>query len=96
MSEQQKPTILLVASSANSIKLVSKHLREYFVLHTAEDAEAAWESLLENQEIVLLICELELMIDQYGLLERIRSAGDSWLAATEAPSISGYAVSARA
>lgn len=83
MSEpEQKPMILLVASSAHSIKLVSKHLQEHFALRTAEDAESAWDSLLENREIVLLIGELELMISQFGLLERIRSAGDSWLAAT--------------
>jgi diguanylate cyclase (GGDEF)-like protein len=83
MSEQkEKPTILLVASSAHSIKLVSKHLQKHFALLTAEDAEAAWDSLLKDREIVLVICELEIMINQFGLLERIRSAGDSWLAAT--------------
>lgn len=83
MSEQkEKPTILLVASSVHSIKLVSKHLQEHFALLTAEDAEAAWDSLLKDREIVLVICELEIMINQFGLLERIRSAGDSWLAAT--------------
>jgi len=83
MSEQkEKPTILLVASSVHSIKLVSKHLQEHFALLTAEDAEAAWDLLLKDREIVLVICELELMINQFGLLERIRSAGDSWLAAT--------------
>jgi diguanylate cyclase (GGDEF)-like protein len=83
MSEQkEKPTILLVASSVHSIKLVSKHLQEHFTLLTAEDAEAAWDLLLKEREIVLVICELEIMINQFGLLERIRSAGDSWLAAT--------------
>jgi diguanylate cyclase (GGDEF)-like protein len=83
MSEQkEKPTILLVASSAHSIKLVSKHLQKHFALLTAEDAEAAWDSLLKDREIVLVICELEIMINQFGLLERIRSASDSWLAAT--------------
>ncbi len=83
MSEQkEKPTILLVASSVLSIKLVSKHLQEHFALLTAEDAEAAWDLLLKDREIVLVICELEMMINQFGLLERIRSAGDSWLAAT--------------
>lgn len=83
MSEQkEKPTILLVASSVHSIKLVSKHLQEHFTLLTAEDAEAAWDSLLKDREIVLVICELGIMINQFGLLERIRSAGDSWLAAT--------------
>jgi len=83
MSEQkEKPKALLVASSVHSIKLVSKHLQEHFALLTAEDAEAAWKLLLKDREIVLVICELEVMISQFGLLERIRSAGDSWLAAT--------------
>jgi diguanylate cyclase (GGDEF)-like protein len=83
MSEQkEKPTILLVASSVHSIKLVGKHLQEHFALLTADDAEAAWDLLLKDREIVLVICEQEIMINQFGLLERIRSAGDSWLAAT--------------
>ena len=83
MTEQkEKPTILLVASSVQSIKLVSKHLQEHFALLTADDAEAAWDLLLKDRDIVLVICELEIMINQFGLLERIRSAGDSWLAAT--------------
>ena len=83
MTEQkEKPTILLVASSVHSIKLVSKHLQEHFTLLTADDAEAAWDLLLKDRDIVLVICELEVMINQFGLLERIRSAGDSWLAAT--------------
>ena len=83
MTEQkEKPTILLVASSVQSIKLVSKHLQEHFALLTADDAEAAWDLLLKDRDIVLVTCELEIMINQFGLLERIRSAGDSWLAAT--------------
>lgn len=83
MTEQkEKPTILLVASSVHSIKLVSKHLQEHFTLLTADDAEAAWDLLLKDRDIVLVICELEIMINQFGLLERIRSAADSWLAAT--------------
>ncbi len=80
--EEQKPTVLLVAGSAHNIRLVSKQLDEYFTVLTADDAEAAWDSVLEHSEIVLLICELDLTIDQFGLLERVRSAGDSWLAAT--------------
>lgn len=74
--------MLLIASSANSLKLVGKHLREYFSVLTAENEEDAWDVMLEQREVVLLICELELMINQFGLLERIRSASDSWLAAT--------------
>ncbi len=83
MSElQQRPTMLLVAGSANSARLMSKPLHDFFTVLFAEDAESAWDSIIENREIVLLLGELELMIDQFGLLERIRSASDSWLAAT--------------
>ncbi|MDH3221622.1 MAG: diguanylate cyclase [Gammaproteobacteria bacterium] len=77
-----KPSVLLVARSTNSLKLVGKHLQAFFEVSTATDAEAAWNSLLENSDISLLLGELELMIDKFGLLERIRSASDSWLAAT--------------
>ena len=80
--EQQKPAVLLVARSNNSLKLVSKHLEEYFRVMTADDAESAWDSLLEFEHIALLISELELVLDQFGLIERLRSASDSRLAAT--------------
>ncbi len=83
MSQKKlKPAVLLVARSTASLKLISKHLAPYFEVSTAEDAESAWESLLESGDISLVISELELVIDQYGLLERLRSAGDSGLAAT--------------
>ncbi len=77
-----KQTLLLVSSSASAARLVSKHLQQFFSVLTAEDAESAWDSLQENNEISLVICELGLAIDRFGLLERIRSASDSWLAAT--------------
>jgi len=80
--EQSKPVVLLVAASSNSLKLVSRHLQPYFKVMTASDAESAWDSLLEFSGISLLISELDLVIDGFGLLERLRSASDSWLAAT--------------
>jgi len=80
--DQQKPGVLLVARSSNNLKLVGKHLGKYFKVLTADDAESAWESLLELRSIVLIVSELELVVDNFGLLERLRSAGDSRLAAT--------------
>jgi diguanylate cyclase (GGDEF)-like protein len=77
-----KPVVLLGARSSHSLKLVSKHLDPYFKVLTADDAESTWESLLENRDISLLVAELALVIDKHGLLERLRNAGDSWLAAT--------------
>lgn len=80
--EQQKPIVLLIASSSNNLRLVGKHLDKYFKVLTADDAESAWDSLSELSSIALIVSELELVIDNFGLLERLRSAGDSWLAAT--------------
>lgn len=83
MSENpQKISLLLVTRSTSTARLVSKHLHDYFNVMTAEDAQSAWDTLLEFSEIALVICELELVINRFGLLERIRNAGDSWLAAT--------------
>lgn len=79
---QNKPVALLVARSSNSLKLVSRQLEAYFRVMTASDAEAAWDALLEFASISLLISELELVIDAFGLLERLRGAGDVLLAAT--------------
>ena len=76
-----KPSILLITQSETSSRLLRKHLLEYFTVVTAEDAEVAWDLLLAQREVVLVIGDLNLMINQFGLLERIRSAGDSWLAA---------------
>lgn len=79
---QNKPLALLVARSSNSLKLVSRQLEPHFKVMTASDAESAWDALLEFCSITLLISELELVIDGFGLLERLRGASDSRLAAT--------------
>lgn len=83
MSETHtKPAVLLVTASSHTGKLVSKHLEEFFTVLTAQDAESAWDSILEQRDISLFICDLQLVIDQFALLERLRNASDSWLAAT--------------
>ncbi len=83
MSEnQQKPLILLATDSANGAKLVTRHLDEYFRILVSEDAESTWEAMVEHSDVSLIICNLGLAIDAFGLLERLRNAGDSWLAAT--------------
>ena len=79
---QSKPLILLATGSTQRTRLVSKQLQEYFRVMTSEDAEAAWEVLVEHREISLMICDLDLAIDAFGMLERLRNASDSWLAAT--------------
>jgi len=84
MSEvNTKPSVLLVAQSLMIVKSVSKLLGEYFNVISANDAETAWDALLEptDSEAALVICELQLSIDAFGLLERLRSASNSHLAA---------------
>jgi two-component system cell cycle response regulator len=78
-----KPSVLLVAQSAMIVKSVGKLLGEYFNLISVNDAETAWDALLEStdSEVAVVICELQLSIDGFGLLERLRSAGNNHLAA---------------
>ena len=77
----EKSVVLLVAKSPQSSRSISKLLGDHFTVLHAEDAEVAWEKMLEVSNISVLICELPLAIDQFGLLERIRGANDKHLAA---------------
>lgn len=77
----EKPVVLLVSRSQQSSRSISKLLYDSFTVLGTEDAEMAWEKILEVSNISVLICELPLAIDQFGLLERIRSANDKHLAA---------------
>jgi two-component system cell cycle response regulator len=84
MSEvNTKPSVLLVAQSAMTVKLIGKLLGKYFSLINVNDAETAWDSLLASTgaEAAVVICELQLSIDGFALLERLRSAGNNHLAA---------------
>jgi diguanylate cyclase (GGDEF)-like protein len=84
MSEvHTKPSVLLVAQSAMTVKLIGKLLGEYFSLISVNDAETAWDSLLASTgpEAAVVICELKLSIDGFGFLERLRSANNNHLAA---------------
>ena len=80
--KQSKPAVLPVAGSNKNLKLVSRQLEPFFRVMTANDAESAWESWLEFGNITLLISELNLVIDGFGLLERLPNASDSRLSAT--------------
>lgn len=73
--------ILLATSSGTGAKLIGKQLRDGFTIRTVDDAEQAWECLIEQGGISLVICELELAVDHFALLERIRGAADNRLAA---------------
>ncbi len=84
MSEvNTKPSVLLVAPSAMVVKSIVKLLGKYFNTVSVNDAEAAWEALLisTSAEVAVIICDLQLSIDGFGLLERLRSADNNHLAA---------------
>lgn len=76
----ESPLVLLVTSSKHTANLIKKQLAQYFITSDAKDAEAAWGLLLEQQVYSLVICELGLSINPFGLLERIRKASDNQLA----------------
>ena len=83
MPEQtESPTLLLVARSPQNARLISKLLGGSFCVRIAEDAESAWKHLLEEANLSLVISELALANDEFDLIERIREASSSQLAAT--------------
>ena len=83
MSDNPKQTsVLLATQSSATAKLIGKRLREHYALWQAGDSEQAWNELTEQRAIALVICDLELALDRFALLERIRNAGDTRLAAT--------------
>lgn len=47
----------------------------------AEDADSAWEALVEVNDVHLLIADLDLLVNSCALMERIRSAQDPLLKA---------------
>ncbi len=83
MSDNLQPaSVLLATQSSATAKLIGKRLRENFSLWQAEDSEQAWNLLTEQRAIALVICDLALALDRFALLERVRNAGDTRLAAT--------------
>ncbi|MFT5219222.1 MAG: diguanylate cyclase (GGDEF)-like protein [Gammaproteobacteria bacterium] len=83
MSElPNKPVILLVASSSQNARLINRLLEKIFEIVTVDDAESGWSSLLEQSNISLVISELVLVNNAFGLLERVREANSTRLAAT--------------
>ena len=67
--------ILVVDDSRMVRATISKHLRERFEIREDVDGEAAWETLLVDPEIRLLISDLGMpKLDGFGLLERLRAS----------------------
>ena len=76
---ENKPVILLITRSSRSANMIEKLLRGYFSSLKAEDAESGWNFLV-NMPVAVIVCDLALAMDKFGLLERIRNARDRSLA----------------
>ena len=59
--------------------MIDKLLRGYFSVIKAEDADSGWNQLV-TMPVAVIACDLALAIDNFGLLERIRSARDRSIA----------------
>jgi diguanylate cyclase (GGDEF)-like protein len=69
------PHILVVDDSRIVRATIIKRIRDRFDAREEGDGEAAWETLLVDPEIHLVISDLSMpRLDGYGLLERIRAS----------------------
>jgi diguanylate cyclase (GGDEF)-like protein len=71
----QLPRILIVDESRMVRALLIKHIRELYDFREEGDGEAAWQVLVLDQSIQLVICSLSLpVLDGDGLLVRVRAS----------------------
>src|SRR5690606_8222502 len=69
------PRILVVDDSRMVRSSIVKHIRGRFEVREEGDGEAAWEALLVDPAVQLVLTDIGMpRLDGYGLLERIRSA----------------------
>lgn len=69
------PRVLLVDDSRIVRATIIKRIRDRFDVREEGDGEAAWEALLVDPEIHVVISDLSMpRLDGYGLIERIRSS----------------------
>lgn len=71
----QLPRVLIVDESRIARAMIIKHLRDRFDFREEADGEAAWQVLVLDHSIQLVICSLTLpVLDGNGLLLRVRSS----------------------
>lgn len=69
------PKILIVDDSRMVRASLSKQIRHRFMIREETNGEAAWETLLVDPEIRIVLTDLSMpKLDGFGLLERIRGA----------------------
>ena len=71
---EELPVILLVSGSDLIHKSIRRILKEKFKLLHAENVEQAWDILVSENSIRVVLCELGLAINEDALLHRIRNA----------------------
>jgi PleD family two-component response regulator len=70
-----KPVALIVDDSRIVRATLMKHVQDLFDFREALDGEDAWESLLRDPDIQLVITDLTMpRLDGYGLLQRMRAS----------------------
>jgi diguanylate cyclase (GGDEF)-like protein len=86
----QLPRILIVDESRMVRALLVKHIRERYDTREETDGESAWQVLVLDHSISLVICSLSLpVLDGNGLLMRVRSSRLSRLSTMPMLMISG-------
>jgi len=70
-----KPSVLIADDSRIVRATLCKHLSDLFDFSEALDGEEAWQFLLRNESVDLLITDLTMpRLDGYGLLRRMRAS----------------------
>ncbi len=83
-------TILIVDDSRMVRATLSKHLQDHFTILEAADGQEAWDVLLKNPSINLLISDLSMpILDGLGLLRLVRESTDLRIASLPVMIISG-------
>jgi diguanylate cyclase (GGDEF)-like protein len=71
------PCVLLAEDSATTHAMLRKHLASFRLLH-AHDGEEAWETLLSNPEVELVLTDIQMpKLSGQQLLARIRKSTDA-------------------
>ena len=74
-SRNQLPRILIVDESRMVRAMLIRHIRDQYDFREEADGEAAWQVLVLDHSIELVICSLSLpVLDGNGLLARVRSS----------------------
>ena len=66
-NSKEKQQVLLASQSSLLSKSIEKLLQEKYDLITVEDAEAAWKTLAENRQVMLVMAEPAVVLESFAL-----------------------------